>query len=84
MPAQPSQAPAEHRERAEQPQADFAQPPQPPDRCATACTALGSMQRAAEHVCSIAGAGDARCKSAEERVKSAAARVHAACPACAG
>jgi hypothetical protein len=80
-PAEPAVAPADRRE---QPHADGLELPQPPDRCATACTAFASMQRAAEHVCSIAGAEDARCKGAEERVKGASARVHAACPACGG
>jgi hypothetical protein len=42
------------------------------------------MTRAADHVCGLVGAPDARCTSARERVKNAAARVHAACSACAG
>lgn len=52
------------------------------DPCATACRALASMKRAAEHVCELAGAGDARCGAARDRVKNASARVHASCPAC--
>jgi predicted RNA-binding Zn-ribbon protein involved in translation (DUF1610 family) len=41
------------------------------------------MERAAEHLCVLAGAADGRCTSARERVKSASTRVRAACPACA-
>jgi hypothetical protein len=52
------------------------------DSCTTACTALASMTRAADHVCALAGAADARCSSARDRVKNAAARVHASCPVC--
>ncbi|APR77581.1 Hypothetical protein A7982_02928 [Minicystis rosea] len=51
--------------------------------CVTACSALASMERAADHLCSLAGAGDGRCSSARERVKNATQRVHASCPACA-
>ena len=54
------------------------------DPCSTACTALASMERAATHLCGLAGAADNRCTSARERVKNATARVQAACPACAG
>ncbi|MCC6553242.1 MAG: hypothetical protein IT372_09515 [Polyangiaceae bacterium] len=50
--------------------------------CATACRALASMRRAAEHLCGLAGQEDARCGSARERVQRAGERVHAACPAC--
>lgn len=50
--------------------------------CTAACAALASMERAAGHVCSLAGAADDRCARARDRVKSASARVHAACPAC--
>lgn len=52
------------------------------DPCSTACSALASMERAADHLCGLAGAGDNRCQSARDRVKNATARVHAACPAC--
>jgi hypothetical protein len=52
------------------------------DSCATACTALASMTRAADHVCALAGAADARCSNARDRVKNAAARVHSSCPVC--
>jgi hypothetical protein len=54
------------------------------DACSTACSALASMARAADHLCSLAGAGDARCTSARTRVTAASARVHASCPACGG
>ena len=52
--------------------------------CPNACAALSSMERAADHLCTLAGAADARCTDARERVKNATARVHAACPACGG
>lgn len=51
--------------------------------CMTACAALASMSRAADHLCSLAGPADGRCQSARERVKGATARVTAACPKCA-
>jgi hypothetical protein len=50
--------------------------------CATACAALASMERATDHLCTLAGADDIRCTSARDRVKNATARVRAACPAC--
>jgi hypothetical protein len=52
------------------------------DACSTACSALASMERATEHLCSLAGAADARCASARTRVHAATARVHASCPTC--
>lgn len=55
-----------------------------PDPCAMVCRALASMQRATEHLCSLAGADDARCTSARDRVTGASARVHMVCPACGG
>ncbi|MCC6552773.1 MAG: hypothetical protein IT372_07095 [Polyangiaceae bacterium] len=55
----------------------------PGDPCATACRALASMSRAADHLCGLAGEGDARCGDARARVKSATDRVHHQCPACA-
>lgn len=58
-------------------------PRAPSDPCSTACSALASMERAADHLCGLAGSADNRCTSARERVKNASARVHAACPACA-
>ena len=54
------------------------------DPCTNACRALASMERAASHLCSLAGDTDARCEGARTRVKNAGARVHAECPACAG
>lgn len=54
------------------------------DPCVTACSALASMERAADHLCGLAGASDGRCTSARDRVKHASARVQAACPACSG
>jgi len=58
-------------------------PRTPSDPCGAACSALASMERATEHLCGLAGAGNKRCQSARERVKSASSRVQAACPACA-
>jgi hypothetical protein len=52
------------------------------DACSTACSALASMERAADHLCRLAGSADERCSSARSRAKSASARVHAACPTC--
>jgi hypothetical protein len=52
--------------------------------CALACRALASMRRAAEHVCRAAGAGDARCDRALQRVDGADRRVREACEACKG
>jgi hypothetical protein len=51
--------------------------------CATACRALASMVRSADHLCGLAGEGDARCEGARTRVKNATERVQAQCPACA-
>ena len=53
------------------------------DPCATACRALASMGRAAEHLCGLAGDSDTRCDVARARVQAATERVHAACPSCA-
>jgi len=53
------------------------------DGCATACRALASMARAADHLCSLAGEGDGRCDDARGRVRGASARVRSACPTCA-
>ncbi|MGK4004732.1 hypothetical protein WMF31_19020 [Sorangium sp. So ce1036] len=52
--------------------------------CETACRALASMERAAQHLCGLAGDADPRCDGARTRVESAAARVAAQCPRCAG
>jgi hypothetical protein len=51
--------------------------------CDVACRALDSMERAADHLCALAGSADDRCSGARARVESAEARVRAACPACA-
>lgn len=53
------------------------------DTCGTACSALSSMERAAVHLCGLAGEGDPRCEGARTRVRSATDRVRASCPACA-
>ena len=53
------------------------------DPCATACTALASMERATMHLCGLAGESDQRCEDARARVKSATGRVRASCPMCA-
>ena len=54
------------------------------DPCATACSALASMERATKHLCDLTGDGDARCDSARSRVSGATERVSASCPACPG
>jgi hypothetical protein len=54
----------------------------PDARCDTACRAFSSMERAAGHLCSIAGDANARCVAARARVQRASERVRAACPAC--
>lgn len=70
----------------------FAQPPTSPgpaptpmgsdaDACTTACRALSSMERAAEHLCELSE-GDERCAGAQQRVARARERVTAQCPAC--
>ncbi|WP_437641267.1 hypothetical protein [Sorangium sp. So ce854] len=51
--------------------------------CETACRALASMSRAAQHLCGLAGDADQRCDAARTRVKSATDRVEAQCPRCA-
>lgn len=56
----------------------------PADPCATACSALSSMERATKHLCELTGDGDARCDSARSRVSGATERVSASCPACPG
>lgn len=51
--------------------------------CSTACKALASMRRSADHLCVLAGDGDARCTDARSRVQSATDRVRSSCPSCA-
>ena len=46
--------------------------------CDIACRALGSMRRAGEGICRLAGEGSERCGRARERVARAAERVAAA------
>lgn len=53
------------------------------DPCAIACRALGSMRRAADHLCGLAGEQDGRCTSARGRVRGADAEVRQTCPQCA-
>jgi MYXO-CTERM domain-containing protein len=50
------------------------------DDCSTACRALGSIQRAADKICSLEP-GD-RCSEARAKAAEAARRVREACPAC--
>jgi hypothetical protein len=47
--------------------------------CATACKALESLSRAAQHICDVA---PDECEAAKAKLKSASDRVHAACPSC--
>jgi hypothetical protein len=48
--------------------------------CNIAKRALGSLQRAAEHLCGLTGEVDPRCDTARGRAHRAAERVGAACP----
>jgi hypothetical protein len=48
--------------------------------CATACRALESMERAAEHLCAIDSGGE--CGRARERLEAARERVRASCGGC--
>jgi len=48
--------------------------------CASACRALGSMQRAADRICALDPGP--RCSGARAKVTGARERVRAACPAC--
>ncbi len=54
--------------------------------CAMACRALGSMERAAVHLCDLASLPDdrARCDEAKQKVVAARARVRNTCGACPG
>ncbi|HEY1956250.1 MAG TPA: MYXO-CTERM sorting domain-containing protein [Polyangiaceae bacterium] len=52
----------------------------PSPDCATACKALESLARAADHICAIA---PEHCQEARARVAAARERVRAACPDCA-
>jgi len=78
-------APAESKKAEVQSSADAsgAASAPPPDPCTTACRALASMSRAAEHLCSLAGAEDPRCGNARERFQLAESRVRQSCPHCA-
>ena len=48
--------------------------------CATACRALESMERAAEHLCAIDSGSE--CGRARERLEAARQRVRASCGGC--
>jgi hypothetical protein len=50
--------------------------------CETACRALASMDRAASHICVLAGDESDRCTNAKERVRSATERVRQSCSDC--
>ena len=50
--------------------------------CGSACRALDSMKRAAEHLCGLTGEPDPRCDTARGRVARADERVRATCRAC--
>jgi hypothetical protein len=47
--------------------------------CVTACRALESLARAAQHICDVA---PDHCEDAKARLAAASDRVHAACPQC--
>jgi hypothetical protein len=87
VPAAPAAAPPAEKPRAEERDAQqkgAGAPAASGSPCLTACAALASMERAADHLCTLAGAGDARCADARARVKGATARVRTTCPACGG
>jgi hypothetical protein len=53
--------------------------------CAQMCKALASMQRATDHLCTLAGEdldGKKRCDEARARVDSAEAKLKASCGGC--
>ena len=75
----PGEEPAPHAA----PQSTPPQPTDVADRCATACQAFASMQRAAGRLCALAGEDDVRCERAMARVAHAAELVRSACPECA-
>ncbi len=52
--------------------------------CETACRALASMNRAAMHICALAGDDSDSCTNARERVRNATERVRQSCSECAG
>lgn len=78
-PSSPPPPPAETA-AADRPAMQSTLPPQDP--CVTACRALASMSRSADHVCDLAGHGDDRCSNARSRVERATHRVQAQCPGC--
>jgi len=80
-PASKTPADQPHTEKADK--NEEAEAPRQVDPCGSACAALASMSRATEHLCGLAGNGDARCEDARARVRTADGRVRAACPACA-
>lgn len=58
--------------------------PQAQSSCETACIALDSMKRSAKYLCELSGSRDARCASAEDRVRRAERRVREVCGVCGG
>jgi hypothetical protein len=54
--------------------------------CATACRALGSMERATAHLCALASSGDDQrsCQDAKAKVLAGRDRVRASCGDCPG
>jgi hypothetical protein len=51
-------------------------------RCYVACRALESMQRAAQHICELAGDQDDRCEDVRQRVERARSLVYLVCSEC--
>lgn len=83
QPAAPAESPAGKKEAEAKAAGDDQASQVSASPCMTACRALASMTRAADHLCGLAGEGDDRCAGARARVKSAADRVEAQCPSCA-
>jgi hypothetical protein len=54
--------------------------------CATACRALGSMERATAHLCALAGTGDDQrsCQDARSKVLAGRDKVRSSCGDCPG
>jgi hypothetical protein len=78
MPGQPTGIPGA--------QGDSPSPMRAPEsrasRCAVACSALGSMRRAADRLCELQGENDDACTDARSRVERSQTRVRRSCPSC--
>lgn len=80
--AQPAPPPAEPEAPAEEAGDADGVGDEASSRCAVACRALASMERAAERLCELSGEDDERCVQARERFAAALDRVEASCSEC--